>query len=1127
MYTNLATERSLLDHGPFPISVRRLPPHFNTFFIPCCVGSPHVYLLSFVLRLASSNLDRQRRNKPRLRASAAVRTVMLVLFLLMSSIAPGHAQDKIGTILTVAGPGSVHSHGDHGLATNATLTPRDVAVDSHGNLYIADNGSYRIRKVDATTGIITTVAGTGRRGHSGDHGPALNAQLDYFSDIEIDDSGNLFIVGGYRIRKVDAATDIINTIAGTGKAGYSGDGGLAIHAQLAGFSHIAVGNNGDLFIADDGNERIRKVDATTGIITTVAGTGVRGYSGDHGPATNAQFSYPTDVALDSSGNLFIADHHNSRVRRVDAVTGIITTIAGNGELGHGGDNGLATKALFNRPTSLAIDGRGDLYISDQFNNRICKVDMTTGIVTTIVGSGKKGHGGDNGPAIGATLHWPSNIAVDSSGNLWIADSPNKRVRKVDATTGLITTVAGAIGGDHGPAIDAHLDDPTDIAIDGGGNLYIADRIYIRRVDAATGVILTIAGNGEWGYDGDGVHPTSTSLSPPPGIAVDESGNLYMADLSARRIRKVGAITNIIITVAGTGKRGYSGDHAPAISATLVLPQDVAVDGSGNFYIADRGNHSIRRVDGFNGIITTIAGSGEQGMDGDGGPATDAQFGALRDITLDRSGNLFIVDGHRIRRVDATTNIITTVAGLAEEGYSGDGGPATSAQFARPSGVAVDSMGNLFIADAGNARIRRVEAATGIVTTVAGTGQSGYNGEHGLAIHIQLDDIADIAIDKDDNLYVADRGNRRIRKVDAATGLVTTVAGSGCCVHPGDRGPASSASLYMPSGVAVDQSGNLYIAEPKRHRIRKVDTTTGIITTMAGTSEVGDGGDDGLATGALLHEPTGVATDGGGNLFVADVGNHRIRKVDATTGLITTVAGSGTAGDGGDDGLVTEAQLRRPADVAVDDTGNLFIADTGNHRIRKVDAMTGLITTVAGSHVSGYNGDDRPATDARLRSPTGIAVDSRGNLFIADRDNHRIRKVDATTGLITTIAGTGVIGDSGDNGLAINAQLQFPSGVTMDRGDNLFIADTGNQRIRKVDTITGFITTVAGSGIQGYNSDGGLAASADLNNPTDLAVDSKGDLFIADRENHRIRQVLGVGIPAGRERVVVFLPLFSQ
>ena len=332
---------------------------------------------------------------------------------------------------------------------------------------------------------------------------------------------------------------------------------------------------------------------------------------------------------------------------------------------------------------------------------------------------------------------------------------------------------------------------------------------------------------------------------------------------------------IIETVAGSGEEGFSGDGGPAVQAQLQAPRSVAVDRDGNFYIADTSNHRIRRVDSKTGTIATVAGIGEYGFGGDDGPAVQAKLWAPRSVAVDGRGNLLIADtsNYRIRRVDARTRIITTVAGIGEYGFSGDGGPAVAAQLNSPYGVAADSDGNFYIADTSNRRIRMVDTA-GNITTVAGTGESGFGGDGGPAVHAQLFSPYGVAVDGAYNLYIA-TGNR-IRRVDTA-GNIATLAGIGRRGFSGDGGPAVQARLYFPSDVAVNDDGSLYIADTFNHRIRRVDTL-GIITTIAGTGARGFSGDGGPAVRARLNWPRGVAVNGDGNVYIVERDNHRIRRV---------------------------------------------------------------------------------------------------------------------------------------------------------------------------------------------------------------------------------------------------------
>ena len=562
-----------------------------------------------------------------------------------------------------------------------------------------------------------------------------------------------------------------------------------------------------------------------------------------------------------------------------------------------------------------------------------------------------------------------------------------------------------------------------------------------------------------------------------------------------------AAAQLIDTIVGPGA---TGDGGAAAAAQLKLPEGVAADAAGNLYIADSRNHRIRKVDASTGAISTIAGTGAAGFSGDGGPAAAAQLSRPHGVAADAAGNLYIADrsSHIIRKVDATAGGISTIAGARTGGgFSGDGGAAAAAQFSSPTSLAVDAAGNLYIADSYNHRVRKVDAASGNISTIAGTGTQGFSGDGGPAAAAQLSFPYGTAVDGAGNLYIADKENQRIRKVDAA-GNISTFAGSGTT---GDGGAASAAQLRQARSIAADGAGNLYIAG--HHRIRKVDAASGNISTIAGTGEAGFGGDGGPAAAAQFNFPHHLSTDGVGNVYIADRDNQRIRKVDAATGDISTIAGTGEHGFGGDGGPAAAAQLKVPSDATLDAAGNLYIADRVNQRIRKVDAASGVISTIAGTGEAGFSGDGGPAAAAQLNFPNSAAVDGAGNVYIADRENHRIRRVDAASGEISTVAGTGEAGFSGDGGPAAAAQLRVPRDAAVDAAGNLYIADTDNRRIRKVDAATGNISTIAGSGnpVDGIG-DGCAATDAQLSRPYGVAVDGAGNVYIADSSSDRIRKV---------------------
>jgi sugar lactone lactonase YvrE len=685
----------------------------------------------------------------------------------------------------------------------------------------------------------------------------------------------------------------------------------------------------------------------------------------------------------------------------------------------------------------------------------------------------------------------------------IADAENNVIRSVDTTTGTITTFAGngtpGDSGDGGPATDAQLNYPTGLCADQSGNVFIADTMNhrIRKVDPQ-GTITPFAGNGIATYFGDNVQATDASLNGPEAVALDGLGNLYIADTQNHCIRKVDGATGIITTVAGTPTQpGYKMDGGPALNAKLNEPQGLYVDASGNLFIADTGNCIIREVGASDGKITTKAGinpavSTSCGDSGDG-PATETKLDRPHGVYVDKDGNIYIADegNHRIRKVDITTGNITTIAGNGVPAYGGDGGPAIDASLQNPKSVWVDVNGNLLIADNENNRIRKVSVTTGDISTAAGNGIAGYWGDHGPAIDARLKKPHRVCAYESPApayLYFSDPSNYQIRRVDLEENFLTKTAGTIWAGYNGDNILATWANLNYPFGVHVDDSGNVLIADTYNHRIRKVNAKTGIITTVAGNGSKGFYGDGGPATSARLRYPFSVYGDATGNIYIADTYNYRIRKVNAKTGIITTVAGDGSAKFRGDGGLATEASIKKAYDLAVDREGNLYIVDTDNHCIRQVDATTGIIDTVVGQGMlAGFSGDGGLATDARLNTPTGVCVDAAGNIYVTDTNNDVVRKVDAITKIINTVAGNGNPGFSGDGGLATQAQLDYPEGVWVDSSGNIFIVDTNNCRIRMVDGNTGIITTVAGTSSCGYNGNNQPATDAALYYPSDISV----------------------------------------
>jgi sugar lactone lactonase YvrE len=567
-----------------------------------------------------------------------------------------------------------------------------------------------------------------------------------------------------------------------------------------------------------------------------------------------------------------------------------------------------------------------------------------------------------------------------------------------------------------------------------------------------------------------------------GIVSDSVGDIYALSERWNAAFRVSA-GGVVTRVAGTGGLGDTDQEGPALAAGLTYPHGLAIDAAGNLFIGDSINHLVRRVN-RDGVMTIVAGSILPSPLGDDGPATHASLNYPDGLAVDSSGNLFIVDtwDARVRKVDAA-GTITTVAGNGVTGYSGDGGPATGAQINQATAIAVDAAGDLYIADTGNQRIRKV-SANGTITTVAGNGTAGYSGDGGPAAVASLNSPGGVAIDAGGNLYIADMSNNRIRVVNQR-GIIGTVAGNGVAGFAGDGGAATSAALNAPNGVTFDRSGILYIADRGNQRIRSV--SGGIIRTFAGEFH----GDGAPGVFAQLIAPSAVTQDKSGNLYATDAGGNSVRKI-APDGTITTLAGTGAAGSAGDGGPAIAAQLNQPGGIAVDASGAVFIADTGNNRIRKV-STGGTITTVQGG--------DGTADDERLAAPRGLFFEASGNLLIADSGNGLVRRMD-TSGTVTTVAGNRDSVPIGDGGPATAAKLGAPWAVAEDTLGNLYIADNLWNSIRKVDA-QGTITSVQGLWQLATTGDGESGPRASLVNLSGVAVDSLGNLYFGDANDQRI------------------------
>ncbi len=744
---------------------------------------------------------------------------------------------------------------------------------------------------------------------------------------------------------------------------------------------------------------------------------------------------------------------------------------------------------------------------------------TARTVYTVVGTGAGGFNGDRRAARRSSLYFVCDTTIGPDGRLYVVDWNNHRIRVRESDGSLAPVCGSGTPGDSEGAADAtELNHPSQVVFAPDGKLLIAawHNHKIKVFDAAGNVVRTIAGGGAGNSTTDGIVATDARFNLVPGLLLLPQnhplggGDLLLTDATNARVMcvRLGTRPEHATNVAGvevdtgdcdrvfgTGVPGYSGDGQQAHDAQFEFSRSqnahpdgrMAIDAAGNVYICMGVRHVVRKV-ATDGTVTTFAGTGEEGSSGDGGLATEARLGLPSDVCVLPDGSVCISDAtyHVIRRVTPDGKISTYAGQSGVAGYGGDDGPAGSALFDEPSGLECDANGNLYVADRGNHVVRVVTSDTpgdvmlpvdpytlpeqqgggppphgepGTIDTLIGSGTLGFNGD-GLpsrATHLYWPQ--DVGVQPVTGLvHFLDWNNHRVRRLED-DGTITTVVGSGELGD--DTGDGTSVPMNHPTDLTFDPlTGDLWIAAWHTDKVLRLDGVTSAIVYMAGGKR-GFGGDGADAAAATLSLPSSVKFDSDGNWYVGDEGNRRVRRVERTSNVITTLVGTGEATDPnnplGDDGPADLATLNLPVGqsaqpggrVCIDPTDRyLYVADTDNGRVRRVDLQTHVITTVAGG--GDVRGDGGPATSAKLRAPVDVDCDAAGNVYVVDRDDHSVRKVDVGTGTITTLAGGGVSGYSGDGGLAVDAHLNRPGGLFVDRTNGrIYVADTYNGVVRVI------------------------------------------------------------------------------
>jgi hypothetical protein len=1007
----------------------------------------------------------------------------------------------------VAGFGNSGISGDGGPASLAQMETQMFWVDSAGNIYTAesdyDYGTGRIRKISSSSGIITTFAGSGISSTSGITAPA-NIVDFYLVYCVVGDPGNnfLFISDQVFIWKYSFSDNIVSVF---GKED-------SVITPMG----LWLTTSGVLFVADSGKEKI--LSFTDAAPTLIAGDGTSSFSGDGGPAVSSRLFNPYAVYVDTVGKVYIADSYNQRIRLVDT-NSIITTFAGNGGTAYNGDNIPATLASLFSPRDVKGDLVGNIYIADSGHNRI-RLVSPTGIMATFIGTGFAGGSPVVKPLLNSDIDYPCALWIDSLNSVYFSEANyGNTIRKtvtsltsppsplpVFIPNGLYMQLVGGgiasgYSGDNGPATSA-LINPQGIWMDSAGNLYSCEQTNhrIRKIDHY-GIVSTVAGIGS-GTQTGATAPASVVIFNTPVSLIGDSLNQFLYISDRFYIWKYSFASNIVAVIAGTGSPGNSGDGGPAISAQVYYPQGLWLTTDNVLYLPS--NHRIRKI--VSGIISTVTGLGTGGFDGDGSDAASSSVSLDNPyaVFVDSTGKIFIADtgNHRIRCIDSN-NIIRTYAGTGERRFNGDNIPATLADLYFPWDVKGDVQGNIY-APVYTCAIRMINVA-GIITTFLGTNICGFSMAQMLPGLSNIFRPVALWIDTSSNVYFSN--TRSIwRSILLTPSSQPTNQPTGLPTGQPSRYP-SSQPASLPTTLPSAQPSTLPSSQPTHQPSLQGISPNLFMELVAGTASYGFSGDNGPASSAQVIVYW-IWGDSVGNIYVPSVVFYRIRKID-TTGIITTFGGTGTMSSAGVGGPVTSVNFYQPLGIAGDTLGSyLYISDT--RMIWKCSLATNVAEVIAGGAVSGFSGDGGPATSAQVRSVSGLWLTTSGDLYIADRQNHRVRKIVISSNIISTVAGSGTASFGGDNGLATSASLNNPFSVYVDSNGRLFIADYSNNRIRLVYT-NSIITTIAGTGIGTFNGDDLPAWSANINRPSDVKGDSSGNIYVSDSDNCIVRRIDTSGI----------------
>jgi len=827
------------------------------------------------------------------------------------------------------------------------------------------------------TGLMFSAAGVGGNSFGGDGAVATSAYLSNPSKVVFDTLGGFYICdrANQRIRYV-TASGLISTFAGTGNAGFTQDSLPPLSTYFYNPEALALDIYGNVVINDVDNRRIRGIYPTAPtaiptiapsappsvqVVETVVGNGANSYPIDGASATSTPAGTPRDCLFDSSNNLYYSDINSFTVRVVYAATGLSYTFAGTYR-SNGNTVGLATSSMLYQPHGLTWDYQGNMLVADVSNHNIKRINMATNLLSLVAGTGGAGYNQDYIQPNVATLYTPYNAISDSVGNLYIADFNNCRIRKI--ASNVIYTFAGTGGcgsGDDGyPATSTAIANPGSIAF-GPGQTFLYYPEWsgqrVKKINMATTIVYTIAGNGGAGYCCDGGPATSANLYTPAKVVVDPQGGIYFTDYSTHRVRYVSP-AGLIYTAVGNGAAGFNYDDRTPLTTTLYNPYSVTLGYNGvRIYVTDTNNYRIRGVftsaptaiptsapssTAFTSVVSTYAGTGSGAIGIEGSNAATSTVGNPNYMIFDASNNLYYSEYNycQIRVINSATGTSNLFAGSTVGTCGVVDGARTSAQFGHTAGVAWDYQGNMLVTDTSNGHsTRRITLSTGIVQRIAGlsTGGAGYTGDRLLATSSALNYPQNAISDASGNVYISDYNNCYIRRIIASTGLLMNFAGTGSCgANAADGWAATLTTIAYPTGLSFDSSyANLYYTEWSNYgAVRKINMATNQVRVVAGLG--GNGLQNGVpATTAWINYCSNIVFDRQGQgFFYVSRSDHLIRYVTAD-GIVTTYAGNGAAGFTQDGLAATATNLYYPYSVAIDGNGQVYINDESNYRIRKV------------------------------------------------------------------------------------------------------------------------------------------------------------------------------------------------